>query len=190
MTAMLALLQVLMLAANMRIPNGQPAPRLQAMTFEGTSFSGRISGKVTVVDFFATWCPHCRDSLAGYQRLKEARDVRVIIVDTQEDPALVARFFTDRPPPGGVGVLLDPSGAASHAWGVTSYPTAYLIDQNGIIRGSFSGWGEDSARHLAERIDVLQRMAARPRGRKKAAITTGAPSHDERARQLGVEVIR
>jgi hypothetical protein len=34
--------------------------------------------------------------------------------------------------------------------GVTGYPAAYLIDQKGIIRMAFSGWGEETARKWYE----------------------------------------
>jgi thiol-disulfide isomerase/thioredoxin len=192
------LLQLVVMAAGLRLSAGAPAPRLEALTFEGNAWSEQLAGRVTIVDFFATWCPHCRESLAGYARLKATRDVRVIIVDVEEEPALVGRFFVDHPPPEGVGVLLDPTGAARRAWGVTVFPTAYLIDQSGVIRGSFSGWGDSSGHRLAKQIDALQRPVSAapppttsgPPARGKQRPVPRATTLDERARQMGVEVIR
>ena len=84
---------------------------------------------------------------------------------------------------------------------MTGYPAAYLIDQKGIIRMAFSGWGEETARRLAKRIDSLQggepraaaaKQSGTRRGRGKGAAPSREPgvSPDEHARQLGVEVIR
>ena len=84
---------------------------------------------------------------------------------------------------------------------MTGYPAAYLIDQKGIIRMAFSGWGEGTARRLAKQIDSLQGGEQRAAAAKQAGIRRGrgrnaqpprevGVSPDEHARQLGVEVIR
>ena len=192
--------------AALLIPAGKPAPTLEARTLDDRAWSETLTGQVTIVEFFATWCPQCRRSLADQYKLAAARQVRLIIVDVEENPALVHQFFARRPPPPNAGVLVDQSGRASANWGVTGYPTVYVVDQAGIIRKSFAGWGEGSANSLAELIDWLQggerrasaaaaakQTAASRRRRGKAppaAPRDRAVSPDEHARQLGVEVIR
>ena len=94
------------------IPAGKPAPTLEARTLEDRAWSETLTGQVTIVEFFATWCPHCRRSLAGYHALAAARQVRLIIVDVGEEPALVQAFFARNPPPPNAGVLLDPTDRA------------------------------------------------------------------------------
>jgi cytochrome c biogenesis protein CcmG/thiol:disulfide interchange protein DsbE len=201
------LVSLAIMAGGLLIPAGRTTPPLQAFTLEGEAWNERLTGQVTIVEFFATWCPHCRRSLAGYQWLQQTRRVRMIIVDVEEEPALVAAFFTEHPPPSGAGVLVDPSKHASRRWGVTGYPTTYLLDAAGVVRRSFSGWDDDSAAELAELIDDLRRpppppgaratvgskspsRPARRRGGKKNSSPARPPTHDERARQLGVEVLR
>jgi thiol-disulfide isomerase/thioredoxin len=185
-------------------PTGQPAPLLEGQTLDGRPWSDPLTGQVTIVEFFATWCPQCRRSLADQHRLAAARQVRLIIVDVDEDPALVHAFFTRTPPPPGAGVLVDQAGRARANWGVTGFPSVFLVDKAGIIRRSFSGWGEESAARLARQIDLLdadeRRAAAAPaakpaaggrRGRGKSAPPRDrAVTPDEHARQLGVEVLR
>jgi thiol-disulfide isomerase/thioredoxin len=185
------------------IPAGEPAPALVGQTLDGQPWADSLTGQVTIVEFFATWCPHCRRSLAGYHALADARQVRLIIVDVGEEPELVRAFFSRNPPPPNSGVVLDPMDRAAKLWGVTGYPVAYLVDQKGIIRMAFSGWGEGSARKLAKEIDRLQggeeRAAASAAGKAKRARRARGKSSppgertvgpDEHARQLGVEVIR
>jgi len=194
---MFVLLSFLLAGINLLIPAGRPTPPLEAQTLDGAPWSAQLSGQVTIVEFFATWCPHCRRSLAGYHALLADRPVRLIIVDVEEEPEVVADFFARHPPPRGAAVVIDPEGRARRMWGVTGFPAAYLIDKAGVVRDSFSGWGDDSARDLAKQIDALNRgpiepkpPAPRRRGTKKAPPAARPPSHDERARQLGVEVVR
>jgi thiol-disulfide isomerase/thioredoxin len=197
---------LLIVGWSLLIPPGRPAPRLEAATLEGVEWSAQLTGDVTIVEFFATWCPHCRRSLAGYQRLMETRSFRLIIVDVEENPAMVAAFFSEHRPPTGAGILVDPDGNASRTFGVKGFPASFLIDQAGVVRTSFSGWGDDSAAFLAEQIDELRRpprargeavtsrrateLGPRRRGGKKNVSPPRPRTHDERARDLGVEVLR
>jgi len=196
------------------IPAGKPAPTLEARTLEDRAWSETLTGQVTIVEFFATWCPHCRRSLGDQYKVAGARQVRIIIVDVDEDPALVHEFFARNPPPGNAGVLVDQAGRARANWGVTGFPAVFVVDEAGIIRKRFSGWGDDSAQELVEQIDWLQggeRRAAAAAAAKQTAAAAAkqtavgrrrrgkAPpppprdrtvSPDEHARQLGVEVLR
>jgi hypothetical protein len=89
-------------------------------------------------------------------------------------------------------------------WGVSALPAAFLIDANGTVRDSFKGWGDHVVQDLAEQIDEINRPAppprtatapkARPRQIPKPPSRSRrvqpAATLDERARQIGVEVIR
>jgi cytochrome c biogenesis protein CcmG/thiol:disulfide interchange protein DsbE len=192
------------------IPTGRPAPALEGQTLNGQPWSATLTGEITIVEFFATWCPKCRQSLPDHRALAAARQVRLIIVDVDEDPALVQAFFSVDPPPPGAGVLVDRSGSARQNWGVTGFPSVYVVDKGGIIRGRFAGWNETCARELAERIDSIRRAenraaaadaaarqtSAKPAGVGRRSRVKGPPprdrgiSPDEHARQLGVEVLR
>ena len=207
----MGLLVWLVAGSALLIPAGKPAPTLEARTLEDRAWSETLTGQVTIVEFFATWCPHCRRSLGDQYKVAAARQVRIIIVDVDEDPALVHEFFASNPPPANAGVLVDQAGRARANWGVTGFPAVFVVDQAGIIRKRFSGWSEDSGQELVEQIDWLQggerRAAAAAAAKQTAAKQTAAGrrrrgkappapprdrtvSPDEHARQLGVEVIR
>src|SRR4249920_438187 len=102
----------LMAWSSQLIPAGKPAPALEGQTLEGTPWAATLTGEITIVEFFATWCPQCRRSLPEHHALAAARQVRLIIVDVDEDPALVHQFFNRNPPPPGAGVLVDRAGLA------------------------------------------------------------------------------
>ena len=196
------------------VPAGRPAPYLEGQTLEGNSWGAELTGQVTIVEFFASWCPHCRRSIPAYRGLVAERRVQLIIVNVEEEPALVKEFFTRNPPPASAGILLDTDGRIKRRWGVSGLPAVFLIDQTGTVRDSFAGWSSTAARDLA-RADRLPQQAAgagpasasdgaqKPAERQVTRRTRGsrrqAPAKqpaarptnlDERARQLGVEVIR
>jgi thiol-disulfide isomerase/thioredoxin len=153
----LALALLWMASGGLLVPAGRPAPYLEGQTLEGNTWGAELTGQVTIVEFFASWCPHCRRSLPGYRALVAERRVQLIIVDVEEEPALVREFFTDNPPPPGTGILVDPEGHIRRRWGVAGLPAAFLIDQTGTVRASFAGWGDDTVRRLARKIDDLNK---------------------------------
>jgi thiol-disulfide isomerase/thioredoxin len=61
---------------------GKPAPEIAAKTWidgEPTALSA-MKGKVVLVDFWATWCPPCRDVMPGLNALHEARKADGLVV--------------------------------------------------------------------------------------------------------------
>jgi hypothetical protein len=121
----------------------------------------------------------------------------------------VQDFFARHPPPPGAGVLIDQSGSARANWGVTGFPSVFLVDKQGIIRKRFAGWGDGMAKYVADSIDWVQgaeqraavaaaKQAVAPkqpatgrRGRGKVPPARERPmTTDDHARALGVEVIR
>jgi thiol-disulfide isomerase/thioredoxin len=189
----------LWLAASPLLPVGTPAPAVRGFTQSGRTWTEDLAGQVTVVDFFAVWCPHCRDSLTDYAQLsaRYGDKVRLLIIDVGDSPALVQRFFAKNRLPPTAALVLDADSRVARGWGVHSFPSVFVVDKAGIIREAFSGWGAGSAAHLFRWLDYLldgrtkrrpvQAKRRRP-GEKEAAPTSS--DWDERARRLGVEVLR
>jgi len=134
------------------LSKGTPAPAIDAREQDGRAFGGELDGRITVVDFFATWCPHCRESLAGHDRLMATFGdrVRLLIIDVDEEPALVRAFFARRRLPAGAELVFDRAMLTSRAWKVTGFPTLYVLDRGGFVRYATSGYaggGADTAKY-------------------------------------------
>jgi thiol-disulfide isomerase/thioredoxin len=176
--------------------SGDAAPLVEVIDLEGRPVSLEPQGQVVIVDFFATWCPRCRESLADYGQLVATLGdrVRIVVVDVKEPPALTRSFFARSPLPAGVVLARDPRGAAMRNFGATAFPSYYVIDPSGTVRGGGTGWGRTSAAHL---VTVVQRIlgpgarGVRREGAKKGrpAPATSERSADERARRMGVEIL-
>lgn len=180
------------------LQQGDRAPTtLNLVGLDGRRLNLDLTGTVTIVDFFATWCPSCRNSVAGYDKLmaRHGDHLRIIVVDVGEPREVVRRFFAQRRLPEGVIVTIDPNGSVQRAFGATSLPSFYVLDPGGVVRTVHTGWGGGSADDLSEWIDFI-RGKTPPRvkasGKKRAPSTReeARAADDDRARRLGVEILR
>ncbi len=111
-----------------------------APDFEWTGLDGqtlRLSsyrGKVVIVNFWATWCPPCREELPALQRVAASEpDVVVLEVDLME-PGDKARSFLDSLGLDRLQPVLDSDGKTTLRYGVLSLPSTFFVDKDGVIR--------------------------------------------------------
>jgi thiol-disulfide isomerase/thioredoxin len=131
---------VLLLAALAAIAVGGPAPPVAGVP-------GDLSGHVTLVVFFATWCKPCHRAFPELAVMQQALGGRVqmVLVEGGEPPDEVRLFLAANPPPPGAIVGTDVSGQVRRDWGVHSFPSFFMIDRQGIVRRAHHGWGDRSA---------------------------------------------
>ena len=112
--------------------------------------------KVTVVNFWATWCPPCIEEIPSLNRLQRKmadRPFELISINYAEDRETVANFLkrvdVDFP------VLLDTNGEYARQWHVISYPSTFVIDRHGEIRYGVNAAIEWDTPELSARLESL-----------------------------------
>lgn len=107
---------------------------------------------VVVVNFWATWCAPCREEIPALAAFDRARDDVVVLgvsVDDLPPKALVAaaeRLGIDYP------VLHDRSGFTAGQWGVSAYPTTFVLDAaRDVVTYRVGPVDEDRLEGLVER---------------------------------------
>ena len=97
---------------------------------------GLTPNKITVIDFWATWCRPCIDALPKLERMtRDMPDVEVITVNL--DDAAAARALFDRA--GYTMTLLADDGEVSERFSVTSIPHTVVIGRDGMVKRVFRG---------------------------------------------------
>lgn len=123
------------------LPTGTQAPEFTADTVDGGSVSvGGNSVDVTMLVFFATWCPHCQNEAPIVSDLENKyKDLRIVMIgidNTQGDnPDKVRQFmkqYNVQSP-----TVYEPSLGAEYQ--VSGYPTVYVLDGNAEIVAANSG---------------------------------------------------
>ncbi|MDA1188499.1 MAG: TlpA disulfide reductase family protein [Chloroflexi bacterium] len=123
----------------------KPASDFSFETFDGGTF--RLSdhlGKPVVVNFWASWCPPCRDEaqvLEQAWRTYGSQDVVFVGVDIQEDAttgesdarAFLAQYGVTYPNG------MDDNGSITIDYGVIGLPVTFFIDKNGVVARRWVG---------------------------------------------------
>ena len=155
---------------------GKPAPDFTLTVFDGpdktrTLTKADLSGKVVLIDFWATWCVPCLNELPEIQKLIEAyaKDKKEVVVvalsqdNDPKDPADVRKLIeetlgkkkitlTGNP----VGrIALDPSNTVGEAFQVEGYPTVVILDGKGNVAKVHVGAPPDVLKTLTKEIDAL-----------------------------------
>jgi thiol-disulfide isomerase/thioredoxin len=125
------------------------APPVKLATLGGDRFDlERSRGHLVFLDFWATWCDPCRESIPLVQHFKhEHPHVQVVSIDVGE-PVDLVRPFAERFKMG--DVALDPDLTVAHAFGVTGYPTMFAIDGTGRVRARWIGYNPNIERDMAD----------------------------------------
>src|SRR5699024_1381412 len=115
---------------------GQIAPdfELQRLNGEKVSLSD-YRGKRVILNFWATWCPPCREEIPDFQKLYSNKDVVILAVnmtDTEKSDEDVDKFVDNYEMT--FPVLMDIDGEISSKYEVQAYPTSYMIDSDGHIQ--------------------------------------------------------
>jgi peroxiredoxin len=119
---------------------GDPAPAFSAPTIDGKQVSlADYRGKTLLLLFSTTWCGPCKaetaDVIRNYHALTSPK-VAFLRIDTQEPLDTVRAFAAEYGEP--YTIALDSTGSiAKSGYDMPpAFPIAYVIDPNGIIRGS------------------------------------------------------
>jgi cytochrome c biogenesis protein CcmG, thiol:disulfide interchange protein DsbE len=155
---------------------GKPAPEISAEPVggEGPKTLKEAQGKVTIVDFWATYCDPCKGSFPKYQAIVDQFPGQVAVIAVSiDDPESVqkekllafagesqARF----------ALAWDKKHGDAGRYGVESLPTSFILDRQGVVRRVHVDFhkGEEAA-IAAEVKALLEQPPAAP-------ASAGAPS--------------
>ncbi|MBX9470139.1 MAG: DsbE family thiol:disulfide interchange protein [Rhizobium sp.] len=115
---------------------GTKAPTLQLEGLDGSErpalTTTAITGKLTLVNIFASWCVPCRQEHPMLLELSKDPRVNVVGINYKDRNDNALRFLGELGNPySAIGV--DPNGKAAIDWGVYGIPESYLVSPDGTI---------------------------------------------------------
>jgi thiol-disulfide isomerase/thioredoxin len=99
----------------------------------------QLKGQWVFVNFWATWCPPCRDEMPSMEMLNRRFKDRMVMVaiSVDEDWGEVQRFFGDTNPT--FKVAWDRSKTTAMRYGTRKFPETFLIAPDGTVAAKFVG---------------------------------------------------
>lgn len=110
-------------------------------------------GKVVLVDFWASWCNSCAQSLPWINELQHRfRDYNFQIITVNLDASMQTADNFLRKSSIDLLVAYDPDGKTPEAFGVGAMPTSYVLSPDGKVRLIHAGFEASSREGLEEQI--------------------------------------
>ncbi|HEY7748310.1 MAG TPA: DsbE family thiol:disulfide interchange protein [Aestuariivirgaceae bacterium] len=139
----------------------KPVPQFELPPLAGSGIAGLKSadlktGKVAVVNVWASWCGPCRTEHPVLMELSKRKDIFLAGINYKDEPQNARRFLASFGQPY-AAIGADDKGRASIDWGVYGVPESFVVDGNGIVRFKWVGPIADQA--AREKLETAIRRA-------------------------------
>jgi len=115
---------------------GKPAPDFTLKDLAGNPVQlSSLKGRVVLVNFWATWCPPCREEIPSMARMVQAmqgKPFQLLAISVDEGGKNAVEGFFKKS--GNVlPALLDTDGAVSRLYGTTGVPETFVVNPKGVV---------------------------------------------------------
>ena len=106
---------------------------------DGSQVTVGQSGKITVLNFWATWCPPCQEEMPELEKFfnNNQQKVDFYAINLKEPTVKISDFMNKNNYT--MPVLLDADGVIGKKFQVTAIPTTIVINKHGMIKYRKSG---------------------------------------------------
>jgi thiol-disulfide isomerase/thioredoxin len=143
---------------------GQPAILFKLDMLDGSEFSlGDHKGRVVVLDFWASWCGPCMQTMPLVEAVvrESGGTVELFAINMEEQSDQVKASMERHKLK--VPVVLDRDGAVAAKYSVTAIPQTVVIDRDGKVARLYVGGGKKTADSLRKALEELTAVKASPR---------------------------
>ena len=112
-------------------------------------------GKIVILNFWAVWCKYCKQEMPDLNELNKSlvkeNDVVILAVDSEESINTVKGYLNSNNI--SMNVLMDSDGAVTKAYGITGFPTTFVINRDGTLFTQIPG-----ATNKATLTDIISKV--------------------------------
>jgi len=138
---------------------GSSAPNFEGKTFKGKEIKlSDYLGKVVLIDFWASWCPPCREempALIKFYRSHKNLNFQIIAVNIDDHIENANHFVDDLFPPPPFPLIADKDKHIPSLFNIKAMPSTILIDKKGTIRYWHSGFKKTYSRDFNKELTQL-----------------------------------
>ena len=138
-----------------------PAPPFSVLSIsDGSALKlSDLTGKVVLLNFWASWCPPCREEIPSMMKLNitmTGKPFQMVAVSVDEGgkPAIES-FFKES------GFMLptylDPGAKAARSYGVTGVPETFIVDKQGLIVKKIIGGADWNSPEVVSYLEGLMK---------------------------------
>lgn len=136
---------------------GSAAPDFTVKDLDGKDVTlSSLKGSVVLVNFWATWCPPCKEEIPSMIRLNQVmagKAFRMLAISIDEGgKEAIGNFFKGSKE---LPVYLDTDAKISRLYGTTGVPETFIVDKQGIIRQKIVGGIDWSSPEVISYLDEL-----------------------------------
>ena len=139
-------------------PDRPPAPAFDLKDAQGQPHRlADYLGKPVILNFWATWCPPCREEMPSMQRAHEALSadgVAVIAVSVGDEAEAIGEFLEETPVD--FPLLMDLDSKVAQRYPLKGLPTTYVIDPQGRLAYRAEGERDWDAPKLLDQVRALK----------------------------------
>ncbi|NJD39740.1 MAG: TlpA family protein disulfide reductase [Geobacter sp.] len=136
---------------------GQPAPAFKLFAINGQPLSNEgLKGSVVIIDFWATWCPPCRESLPFFNELHRKyskQGLQIIGMNVDEGPERELKNFVAEK--GLLYAIAMAPRKLQDEFGVRALPVLYILDRNGVVREQVVGFSAQAGKVIETNVKKL-----------------------------------
>lgn len=122
-------------------PEPVPIPPFSVVSLDGKTVNSKdFKGSVTLLNFWATWCPPCQREMPSIQRLQDSMkgtSFKIVAISTGEKKDTVLKFLKTNPYT--FPMYLDEKGKVGASFASQGIPTTYVLDKDGNAIAGISG---------------------------------------------------
>ncbi len=135
----------------------EKAPEFQLPQINGDTVQlSDYRGSVVYVDFWATWCPPCRESFPWMESMHQRYQdlgLQIVAISLDQKSDLIENFLKSNK--ASFTILQDKDGGTAEAFKVKGMPSSYLVDRKGNIRMRHAGFNDNDKADLESQIKQL-----------------------------------
>ena len=117
----------------------------------------QFRGKVVILNFWATWCPPCREEMPSMERLYkhfEEKGLVMLAVNVEQNGFQAVSSFLNQTPYQ-FPILLDTNAEVQNLYQVFRFPESFLIDRNGNVVDKIIGGRDWMSGSIVKKVNFL-----------------------------------